>query len=625
VRGPRWLALLGAPFLPGVVLVWTLLAFLPVVPNDFVNWDDYRMFLDNPAHLGSWGDRLRGAWASHRLGEYMPVTWMSFALDRWLWDVDPPGYHLTSLLLHAVAALLVLDLAHRLLRRALGPEPPGADGAGSSLRVGAAVAALVFAVHPLRVEAVAWASARGTVLGGLLLVLSVLVYVAGWERGEPRGGVPGRWLLGALLLFAASLLARATGLVLPAVLVALDVYPLGRLGGGPGRWLGPGTRRVWLEKLAFAALALLAVPMGFLARGDEVGDFWRFGYDLPIALAWGVYSAAFYVWKTLLPAGLSPLYPMPERGAPMLPAVLLSLAVVAALTGALVRLRRRWPGALTAWVVYLVVLAPLSGILPFGRLRGVADRYTYVACIGWAVVAGGAAAVGWRARARGRVRRGWAGGVGAGVLAILLGWSVLTWQQARIWQDGVTLWSWALGVVPGSPVAHNNLAWVLAHAGELERAETHARRAARAWPDHPAVLQTLARILAARGRLDEATETLGRLLGVAPNWAEARTDLGSVLYERGAAGPAVTELERAVGLDPDAARAHLYLGRALSALGRHPEAEIHLRRAAELRGEPWQPADPAGAPATAPAAPGRPGSPAPPPRPRRRRQPGERS
>jgi hypothetical protein len=585
--------------LAGLVVIWALLAFLPVVRNDFVNWDDYQMFLNNPAHQGPWAARLRGAWASNTLGEYMPVTWMSYALDRALWDVDASGYHLTSLLLHAATALLLLALARRLLRHALGPGPAGEEW---SLWVGASVAALVFAVHPLRVEAVAWASARGTVLGGLLLVASVLVYVIGWERGRASGRVPTTWLGASLLLFAASLLARATSLVLPAVLVVLDVYPLRRLGGEPGRWTGPAARRVWIEKLPFLLLALLAAPMGYLARVDEVGDFRRFGYDAPIALAWSVYSAAFYVWKTLVPVGLSPLYPMPERGAPMVATVLLSAAAVAGITLALLALRRRWPGALTAWVVYAVVLAPLSGILPFGRLRGVGDRYTYVACIGWAVVAGGIAVLGWRAARSGRVDRVWAGAAVTATLAILLGWSVLSWHQSKIWRDGLTLWGWALGIVPDSPVAHNNLAWVLAHAGEFKRAETHARRAADAWPTHPGVLQTLGRILAAQGRLEESTEPLRRMVQAAPGWPAGRVDLGSVLFELGATGPAVAELERAVRLDPDLARAHDYLGRALSAEGRRPEAEAHLRRAAELRGQPWPPADRPGTPG-APAAP----------------------
>ena len=213
-------------FLVGVVVVWSLIAFLPVVRNDFVNWDDFRMFLDNAAHRGSWADRLRGAWASHRLGEYMPVTWMSYGLDRSLWDNAAWGYHLTSLLLHAMTALAVMALAHRFLRHSLEPTPWD-DSPG--VWIGATVAALSFAVHPLRVEAVAWVSARGTVLGGLLLVLTVLVYVLGWERGACFGADPRRLARGSLWRSSPlSLLARATGLVLPA------------RAGGPGRLIPSG-------------------------------------------------------------------------------------------------------------------------------------------------------------------------------------------------------------------------------------------------------------------------------------------------------------------------------------------------------------------------------------------------
>ena len=176
------------PFLIGVVLAWTLLAFMPVIRNDFVNWDDFRMFLDTTRSTAALG-RIGSAalWASHRLGEYMPITWMSYGLDRSLWGDAASGYHLTSLLLHALTALAVMALARHFLRHALGPR----EGVhGSDVWIGATVAALTFAVHPLRVEAVAWVSARGTVLGGLFLVLAVLAYVVGWERGGRRSGSP---------------------------------------------------------------------------------------------------------------------------------------------------------------------------------------------------------------------------------------------------------------------------------------------------------------------------------------------------------------------------------------------------------------------------------------------------
>src|SRR5262249_24613379 len=152
-------------------------------------WDDFRMFLDNEDHQGPWEGRFWAAWTTHRLGEYMPVTWMTYAMDQSLWRDHAAGYHLTSLILHAATAIAVLALARRLLRSALGLGPEGNAG----LWGGATVAALAFAVHPFRVEPVAWASARGTVVGGLLLVLSVLVYVKGWEHGRAQGRIPLWW------------------------------------------------------------------------------------------------------------------------------------------------------------------------------------------------------------------------------------------------------------------------------------------------------------------------------------------------------------------------------------------------------------------------------------------------
>lgn len=571
------------PWLLGaLVAVWTLVAFLPTVWNDFVNWDDPRMFLENPYHRGPWLAELRYAWSSHLLGEFMPVTWMSYTLDRLLWGLHAPGYHLTSLILHVLAAVAVFVLARRLLRHALGPDAPGR----AAVDVGAAAAALMFAVHPLRVEAVAWVSARGTVLGGLLLVLAVLVYVMGWERGQKTGMVPAAWLAGSVALFVASLLARATGLVLPAVLAVLDVYPLRRLGWPPAGWWGPAARRAWREKAVFAVIGALATPMGFLARGEEVGDFPRAGWDPLIALAWAIYSTGFYVWKSVGVGILSPIYAMPTREEPMLAGVLLSAVTAVAITGVLVARRHRWPGALAVWIAYLILLGPMSGIVPFGRLRGAVDRYTYVACLGWALVAGGAVAVGWRSR---RARRD--GGasrfrldlVAAGALVpVVLVWSVVSWRQAAIWRDGVTLWTRAVAVAPGSPVARSNLGTALAARRDFSGAAAQYREAAREWSTHPGAFQNLGRALAADGRFAEAVEPFRRLVELRPRWAEAHLDLGTVLYNLGEVDGAVASLTRAVELDPKSARAHESLGTALWRLGREAEAAGHFQRATAL-------------------------------------------
>ena len=197
---------------------------------------------------------VREAWLTTRLGEYMPVTWMSYALDRALWGLDPFGYHLTSVLLHALAALSLYRLALLLMPAGL----PWIEGA-------AALAALAFALHPLRVEPVAWASARGTVLGTLFALLAVVAYVAGARRW-PRRALPARWLGLSLILYVVSLLARSTGAVVPAVLVLLDVYPLRRLGAGRGGLTATAVLPIWREKLWYAIPALASGVAALLAR-----------------------------------------------------------------------------------------------------------------------------------------------------------------------------------------------------------------------------------------------------------------------------------------------------------------------------------------------------------------------
>jgi hypothetical protein len=565
-----------------LVVAWTCLAFTPVLGDGFVNWDDHAMFVENPYHRGDWPARLRGAWTKSVLGEFMPVTWMTYAVDRSLWNLAPAGYHLTSLLLHAATALAVYVLARRLLREALGAG--GADGT-SDLAVGAAVAALAFGVHPLRVEPVAWVSARGTILGGLLLVLAVLVYVAGAERGRQGNRVPIPWLLGSLLLFAASLLARATGLVLPAVLVVLDVYPLRRLGGGRGRWFARATWPVWAEKVAFGVIGALAVPMGFLARGRDSMAFWGGGYDPGVALARAVHSGAFYVWKSVVVGSLSPVYAMPKRSAPMLGAVLLSGVALLALTSLLVAVRRRWPGALTAWLVYGIVVLPLSGIVPFGRLRSAADRYTYVACIGLAVVAGGAAVLALRAWRQGRLGRAAIALVGIGTLTVLLGWSVLSWQETAVWHDSVTLWSRAVAMMPHSPTARNNLGAALLARGEFEQALENFRVAEQTWTGHPGMLTNIGRALRGAGRLEEAVTTFRRVVRAVPGWAGARIDLGATLADLGRVDEAARELDLALRADPGSPAAYYQLGKLSARQGRGAEATVQFERAAVLERE----------------------------------------
>ncbi|MGH7828942.1 MAG: hypothetical protein ACREP8_02080, partial [Candidatus Binatia bacterium] len=238
-RLPRWL-------LPAFIPLATFIAFLPALQNGFVDWDDYKNLVENPHYRGLAWTELRWMFTTFHIGHYHPLTWMSFGLDYWLWGMDPMGYHLASLVLHAANALLFYFVSLRLLR--LGFSLPVLPQL--SLPVAAAVAALFFSLHPLRVESVAWATERRDVLSGFFLLSTVLCYLRAITAAE-GGQARWRWLAAAWIVYALALLSKAIGMTLPLILLILDVYPLKRLGGGRGKWFGLEARKVWWEKIPF--------------------------------------------------------------------------------------------------------------------------------------------------------------------------------------------------------------------------------------------------------------------------------------------------------------------------------------------------------------------------------------
>src|SRR5438093_12086275 len=225
-RWVRWLA-------PLLVVLFTLTAFLPTLQNQFVNWDDAENFLENPHYRGLGWSQLRWMWTTHR-GHYIPLTWMTLGLDYLLWGMKPVGYHLTNLLLHAANAVVFFFVVRRILTLAL----PSPSERGHALAVSAGVAALVFAIHPLRVESVAWVTERRDVLSGLLYLSAILVYLLACE-----GGARGRgWYWLSVAVFVGALLSKSMVVNLPVVLVILAVYPLPLFGGSIGWRSEPAPR-----------------------------------------------------------------------------------------------------------------------------------------------------------------------------------------------------------------------------------------------------------------------------------------------------------------------------------------------------------------------------------------------
>src|SRR5437667_9796979 len=473
---------------PVLTALVTFAAFLPTLNNQFVDWDDHHNLLDNPHYRVLGWTQIRWMWTTFYMGHWLPLTWMSFGLDYLVWGLEPLGYHLTNLVLHATSAAVFYLVARRILSLAL-PDPDDRGQAGLALSAG--FAALLFALHPLRAESVAWATERRDVLLGLFYLLTILAYLRACERGARGRG----WYWGAVGLFACALLSKSMVVNLPIVLLILDVYPLRRLGGSLGWWSEPA-RRVYVEKIPFVLLAAAASAIALMAQFSIHTVTSLAQLSVPGRLAVSVYGLSFYLWKTVAPVNLSPLYELPPAVNPWAPPFLLSYGLVPAITVLVLALRRRVPGLPAAWVTYIVVLLPVLGIFQSGS-QIAADRYTYLAGLGWAILAGAGLLSCWHAT---RFL------IPGCAVCLLVGLGLLTWNQVQVWHDSEKLWSHAAAIDPRSPVGQYSLGLALVRQGKLTEAIEHFKTALQIKPEYADAHTNVGAALADQGKLAEAID-----------------------------------------------------------------------------------------------------------------------
>jgi tetratricopeptide (TPR) repeat protein len=570
---------------PLLTLLVTGMAFLPALQNGFVDWDDDVNIVDNPNYRGLGLRQLRWMFTNLNMGHYQPLGWVTLGLDYVLWGMDPFGYHLTNLILHAVNAAIFYFVALRVLslvfRESIGSrELP--------LRFAAGFAALLFALHPLRVESVAWVTERRGLLAGLFFLSSLLCYFRANAVMESNAARL-RWMLASVTAYGLSLLSKASGLGLPVVLLALDVYPLGRLSGELKEWWDEKNRKVLREKIPFLVLALVAVVLALMAERARgaLRDLTQYGIADRAAQVF--FGPTFYLWKTLVPSGLFPMYAAVGEAVPAYwwvhpnEQVILaaSITITLALSAVLFLLRRRWPAGLAVWVGYVAILAPVLGIVRIGEQIS-ADRYSYLACLGWAIMAGGGLIFIWRLWTERRI------GFGHVVLAatlgimILAGLGALSWRQSQLWRDSDALFRHILTVSPRSKMAHLNLGYVLASRGEFDEAIKHYRQALQIDPDYSIAFFDMAEALSKQGKLDEAAQSYRRVIELSPRLLVTYQNLGTLLAKQGKLEEAAEYYRRAVEMNPSFEEAHNNLGLVLASRGKLDEAIGHYRKALEL-------------------------------------------
>lgn len=562
---------------PCLIFTLTFMVFFPVLQNELVNWDDIENLVENPNYRGLGWVQLRWMFTTFHMSNYRPLTWMTYGLDYLLWGMAPFGYHLTSLVLHAANAVLFYFVAFQLLRLATAIS---SELEQVALTVSAGFAALVFAIHPLRVEAVAWASARNDLLAGFLLLWTVFCSLRA-VMPAPAEMVRWRWMIAALVVYGLSLLSKGTGMVLPAVLLVLDVYPLRRLGGEPGKWFDLATRRVWWEKVPFLLLAVAAGVIALLAKRGAQAMLPYEQYGALPRLFQALYGLVFYLWKTMVPLNLSPLYALPTSLRTWDWTFLASGLIVLLCSVGFFLFRRHWPAALAAWVSYLLILLPVLGLAQSGP-QIVADRYSYLACLGWASLIGAGMLCLWKmCLNRGISLRSFILAIGLAV-GVLAGLAALTWNQVKVWRDSETLWRHALRVGEESSFAYNNLGFALISRGKIQEAVGHFRQALRINPAFAGAQSNLGFALARLGRFDEAIEHYREALRINPGHASAHTNMGVALASLGRLDEAMVHYREALRTNPISSTTHNNLGVALASRGPLGGAMEHFREAIRI-------------------------------------------
>jgi len=501
-----------------LLAVITWLVFGHTLRHDFVNVDDVDYVLKNlEVARGLTIEGIVWAFSHVHAANWHPVTWISHMLDCQFYGLNSGGHHLTNVLLHTATAILLFLVLQQI----------------TAARWRSAFVAAIFAIHPLRVESVAWVAERKDVLSGLFFVLTIGAYVRYARRPSAFG-----YTLVAIL-FALGLMCKPMLVTAPFVLLLLDYWPLERWGGGnDDRTTFPIPRRLVLEKLPLFAMAAASCLATLFAQKGAIQPFASISF--PSRAFNAFISYAVYLRQLFWPSDLAALYPFPAGS--MAVAGTLSLGLLAGISIVIFALRRH-RYLVTGWLWYLIMLVPVIGIVQVG-IQAHADRYVYLPHIGlyllltWTVAD---LCAGWR------YRRLFLSALSF-VLLTALAFGART--QASFWQNSQTLWTHTIACTSDNAIAHTNLGQAFYEKGIMDEAMAHYRTALQIDPNQALGHSALGLALLETGRPDESVSHLLRALEINPNFADAHYNLGNTFMQIGQPKEALTHFNRALEINP---------------------------------------------------------------------------
>jgi protein O-mannosyl-transferase len=580
----------------GLVLL-TVLAYLPVRNNAFINFDDNHYITQN-SHVKSglsW-DTVKWAFTTYDAANWHPLTWLSHALDCQLFGLNPAGPHFVNVLLHAFNAVLLFLVLQSLT--------------GFSWR--SLTVAAIFAVHPLNVESVAWAAERKTVLSMLFFLLAIWSYLVFVRRPSVSR------YLSIVGLFALALMSKPQVIILPFVLLLLDYWPLGRVKFASPLPLGNSSadanRRsitlLLVEKIPLFGLSAISAVVTLQAQHAGHAVRTVIEYSLGSRVETAIISYVLYLRDAFVPRHLAPIYPHAD-GLLATWKLLIAATILVAISALTVRRRKRAPYLLFGWLWFLGTLVPMIGLIQVGE-QARADRYMYVSLVGIlvAVIWGGADFLS---------RRKFPPALGAAVCAVVLvALSVATLQQTGHWHDSETLWNYTLAVTGQNFMAEDNLAQELANQGRTKEALGHFHNVLKLHDWLPSELiafgmyeqrqgyssdaiaqyqralqntsdpKTRAVELSNIGSaymdmkdLQNAQQSFDKALQSDPNNVPALIGSGIIAQKNGALTSAITQYTRAVSIKPTDL-GYALLARALEQSGRTTDANTAYAQAQKL-------------------------------------------
>jgi protein O-mannosyl-transferase len=564
-------------FLPTIVVLLTIMGFLPALRNGFINWQDAANLIENTKYRGFSWNHVGWMLTTVEAGYYQPFTWLTFAVDHLLWNGDPFGYHLTSLLLHGANAGFLYVVVVQLLAHG-NPDPSGFKT--PALRWSAVCAVLLFSLHPIRVEAVGWASARNILLAALFQLVALTSYLRAAHSGANKTAY-WTWIGVSMAAHLFSILSGANGLALPMVLVLLDIYLLRRLeprrpGEGRHAWATALLKKSPFFVLGIARIITVATLRDMPAASETA--------NIPIweRVTRAVYEPLFYLWKTAVPRALLPAYAWPEVIEVWQAALTLGGFVMVSFAMGLWSIRSERGAPMIAWLSYLVLVF-VPGIQSAVDIVHVpADRNNYLPSFVLGLVTTSLLWHLFQSLGARKVRQSGFATAASAILSAVIVLEILTWQQLTVWHDAGKLWKHAVAVAPQSTLARHRLADLLVEQGQDREAVEIFRQAIVINPNSALAHVDLANALTSRGQIPEAGKFYWRALEIRPNLLQGLFGMGNYLALQGDFAGAIEHYREALASAPSAAYIHVNLGYALSKLGQWDQAIDHYRAAVRM-------------------------------------------